>query len=171
MVVITTDFKNTIMSKLKEKFGKYFQFKNTINGTDYFLRGLALLLFIIPIGILIGIGIGIMTSGGNGLLAGILVLLGALLVIPMIWFSLATTYKRINSFFPNKATLLTVLTFLLSFVVEGLNPNSGANFDLENQAPFVSPLESPIYIVCLLVSLVWSLYLLFGNSKVKKHIG
>ena len=159
------------MKKLKEKFGKYFQFKNTINGTDYFLRGLALLLFIIPIGILIGIGIGILGAGGNGLLAGILVLLGALLVIPMIWFSLATTYKRINAFFPNKATLLTVLTFLLSFVLEGVNPNSGNGLDFENPSPFVSPLESPIYIVLLLVSLVWSFYLLFGNSKVKKHIG
>jgi len=89
----------------------------------------------------------------------------------MIWFSLATTYKRINAFFPNKATLLTVLTFLFSFVVEGLNPNSGVNLDLENPAPIVSPIDSPIYIVCLLVSLVWSFYLLFGNSKVEKHIG
>ena len=159
------------MKYLKEKFGKYFQFKNTINGTDYFLRGLAILLFVIPMAILVGVGVGIISAGGNALLAGILVLLGALLTIPMIWFSLATTYKRINAFFPNKATLLTVLTFLFSFVVEGLNPNSGVNLDLENPAPIVSPIDSPIYIVCLLVSLVWSFYLLFGNSKVEKHIG
>jgi len=130
-----------------------------------------MLLFIIPIGILIGVGVGIISAGGNAVLAGILVLLGALLTIPMLWFSLATTYKRINAFFPNKATLLTVLTFLFSFVLEGFNPNSGANFDLENPTPMVSPLDSPIYIVLLLVSLVWSFYLLFGNSKVKKHIG
>jgi uncharacterized membrane protein YhaH (DUF805 family) len=159
------------MKYLKEKFGKYFQFKNTINGTDYFLRGLAILLFVIPMAILVGVGAGIISAGGNALLAGILVLLGALLTIPMIWFSLATTYKRINAFFPNKATLLTVLTFLFSFVLEGFNPNSGANFDLENPTPMVSPLDSPIYIVLLLVSLVWSFYLLLGNSKVKKHIG
>ena len=159
------------MKYLKEKFGKYFQFKNTINGTDYFLRGLAILLFVIPMAILVGVGVGIISAGGNAVLAGILVLLGALLTIPMIWFSLATTYKRINAFFPNKATLLTVLTFLFSFVLEGFNPNSGANFDLENPTPMVSPLDSPIYIVLLLVSLVWSFYLLLGNSKVKKHIG
>jgi len=159
------------MKYLKEKFGKYFQFKNTINGTDYFLRGLAILLFVIPMAILVGVGVGIISAGGNALLAGILVLLGALLTIPMIWFSLATTYKRINAFFPKKATLLTVLTFLFSFVLEGFNPNSGANFDLENPTPMVSPLDSPIYIVLLLVSLVWSFYLLLGNSKVKKHIG
>ena len=159
------------MKYLKEKFGKYFQFKNTINGTDYFLRGLAILLFVIPMAILVGVGVGIISAGGNALLAGILILLGGLLAIPMIWFSLATTYKRINAFFPNKATLLTVLTFLFSFVLEGFNPNSGANFDLENPTPMVSPLDSPIYIVLLLVSLVWSFYLLLGNSKVKKHIG
>ena len=159
------------MKYLKEKFGKYFQFKNTINGTDYFLRGLAMLLFVIPMAIFIGVGVGIIAAGGNSLLAGILILLGGLLTIPMIWFSLATTYKRINAFFPNKATLLTVLTFLFSFVVEGLNPNSGVNLDLENPAPIVSPIDSPIYIVLLLVSLVWSFYLLLGNSKVKKHIG
>ena len=50
------------MKYLKEKFGKYFQFKNTINGTDYFLRGLAILLFIIPIAIFVGVGIGILGS-------------------------------------------------------------------------------------------------------------
>ncbi len=157
------------MKYLKEKFGKYFQFKNTINGTDYFLRGLAMLLFVIPIGILVGVGVVLITT--NIALASILILLAALLVIPMLWFSLATTYKRINAFFPKRATLLTVLTFLFSFVVEGLNPNGGANMDLENPAPYVNPVESPIYLVLLLVSLVWSLYLLFGNSKVKKHIG
>ena len=157
------------MNKLKEKFGKYFQFKNTTNGTDYLLRGLATILFALPIGLFIGIGVALITT--NAVLAGLLVGVGALLLIPMLWFSLATSYKRISSFFPNKATLLTVLTFLLSFIVEGLNPNNAANMDFENPAPNVSPLDSPIYIVLLLVSLVWGFYLIFGNSKVKKHIG
>ena len=157
------------MSKLKEKFGKYFQFKNTTNGTDYFLRGLALILFFIPIGIFVGVGVALITT--NAVLAGLLVGLGVLCLIPMIWFSLATTYKRINAFFPNQATLLTVLTFLFSFIVEGLNPNSGANMDFENPAPYVNPFDNPVYIVLLLVSIAWSFYLLFGNSKVKKHIG
>lgn len=152
------------MSKLKEKFGKYFQFKNTINGMDYFLRGLATLLFAIPMGILMGVGFVVMTS--NVVVGSLLILLGCLFIIPMIWFSLATTYKRINAFFPKQATLLTILTFISSGIAEVFNPNSGAEL-----GEFVSPLDSPIYIVCLLVSLVWSLYLLFGNSKVKKHIG
>ena len=104
------------MKYLKEKFGKYFQFKNTINGTDYFLRGLATILFLIPIGIFVGVGVALITT--NAVLAGLLVGIGALLLIPMLWFSIATSYKRINSFFPDKATLLTVLTLLFSFIVE-----------------------------------------------------
>ena len=157
------------MKYLKEKFGKYFQFKNTINGTDYFLRGLALILFFIPIGIFVGVGLSLLKT--NVVLAGALVGLGALCLIPMMWFSLATSYKRINSFFPNNAGWLTAVTFVFSLVVEGINPNNSANMDFENPAPYVNPFDSPIYIVLLLVSIVWSFYLLFGNSKVKKHIG
>ena len=153
------------MSKLKEKFGKYFQFKNTINGTDYFLRGLATLLFIIPIGILVGIGVALIKT--NVVLAGLLVGLGALGIIPMIWFSLATTYKRINSFFPKQATLLTILTFLWSGIGEVFNPNSGA----QPGDTFANPANSPMYLVIIIIGFTWSLYLLFGNSKVKKHIG
>ena len=153
------------MSKLKEKFGKYFEFKNTIDGMTYFLRGLATILFAIPIGIFMGIGI--VTMAANVLVGSILVLLGCLFIIPMIWFSLATSYKRINAFFPKQATLLTILTFLWSGIGEVFNPNSG----VQPGDTFVNPTSSPIYIVIILVGLIWSFYLLFGNSKVKKHIG
>ena len=111
------------MSKLKEKFGKYFEFKNTIDGMSYFLRGLATILFAIPIGIFVGVGI--VTMAANVLVGSLLVLLGCLFIIPMIWFSLATSYKRINAFFPKQATLLTILTFLWSGIGEVFNPNSG----------------------------------------------
>jgi len=153
------------MSKLKEKFGKYFEFKNTIDGMTYFLRGLATILFAIPIGIFMGIGI--VTMAANVLVGSLLVLLGCLFIIPMIWFSLATSYKRINAFFPKQATLLTILTFLWSGIGEVFNPNSG----VQPGDTFVNPASSPIYIVIILVGLIWSFYLLFGNSKVKKHIG
>jgi hypothetical protein len=153
------------MSKLKEKFGKYFEFKNTIDGMTYFLRGLATILFAIPIGIFMGIGI--VTMEANVLVGSLLVLLGCLFIIPMIWFSLATSYKRINAFFPKQATLLTILTFLWSGIGEVFNPNSG----VQPGDDFVNPASSPIYIVILLIGLVWSFYLLLGNSKVKKHIG
>ena len=153
------------MNYLKTKFGKYFQFKNTINGTDYFLRGLATILFAIPIGVFMGIGIVAMAS--NVVIGSLFVLLGCLFIIPMIWFSLATTYKRINSFFPKQATLLTILTFLWSGIGEVFNPNSGA----QPGDTFVNPANSPMYLVIIIIGFTWSLYLLFGNSKVKKHIG
>lgn len=161
------------MKYLKEKFGNYFEFKNTINGTSYFLRGLATILFFIPIGIFIGIGLAILAEGGNTVLAGILVLLGALFLIPMLWFSIATTYKRISAFFPEKATLLTVVTLLYSFITEGFNPNNqGLDLDLaDTQIPEISTGDSTIYLILIVPYLAWSFYLLFGNSKAKKHIG
>ena len=156
------------MSKLKEKFGKYFQFKNTINGTDYFLRGLAIFLFFIPIGLFIGIGVALITT--NTVLAGLLVGLGVLCIIPMIWFSLATSYKRINSFFPGKAGWLVAVTFVYSMILEGFNPNNGMA-QLNESAPTLPNGDYITYVVLFIPSLIWSFYLLFGNSKVKKHIG
>ena len=156
------------MNKLKEKFGKYFQFKNTTNGTDYFLRGLATLLFVIPIGLFIGVGVALIKT--NAVLAGLLVGLGALGIIPMIWFSLATTYKRINAFFPGKAGWLVAVTFVYSMILEGFNPNNGMA-QLNESAGTLPNGDYITYIVLFIPSLIWSLYLLFGNSKIKKHIG
>ena len=156
------------MKYLKEKFGKYFQFKNTINGTDYFLRGLATILFLIPIGIFVGVGVALITT--NAVLAGLLVGIGALLLIPMLWFSIATSYKRINSFFPGKAGWLVVVTFIYSFILEAFNPNNGMA-QLNESAETLPNGDYITYLVLFIPSMVWSLYLLFGNSKVKKHIG
>ena len=156
------------MNKLKQKFGKYFQFKNTTNGKDYFLRGLATILFVIPIGILIGIGVALIKT--NAVLAGLLVGLGVLGVIPMIWFSLATTYKRINAFFPNNAGWLLAATFVYSFILEAFNPQNALNA-LDTPAGTLPNGDYITYLVLAIPSLIWSLYLLFGNSKVKKHIG
>ena len=156
------------MNKLKEKFGKYFQFKNTTNGTDYFLRGLAMILFVIPIGLFLGVGIALLKT--NVVLAGALVVIGALGVIPMFWFSLATTYKRINAFFPGKAGWLVAVTFIYSFILEGFNPNNGMA-QLNESAGTLPNGDYITYLVLALPYLGWSLYLLFGNSKVKKHIG
>ena len=156
------------MSKLREKFGKYFQFKNTTNGTDYLLRGLATILFFIPIAIFLGIGVALIES--NLIIAGLLIILGCLFLIPMIWFSLATTYKRINAFFPGKAGWLVAVTFIYSFILEGFNPNNGME-QLNESAGTLPNGDYTTYLVLFIPSLVWSLYLLFGNSKVKKHIG
>lgn len=156
------------MSKFKKKFGKYFEFKNTTNGTDYFLRGLATILFLIPIGIFVGIGIAILNS--QPIIAAILIGLACLILVPMIWFSLATTYKRINAFFPNKAGWLVAVTFIYGFILEGVNPNNGMN-QLNEPAGTLPNGDYITYLVLAIPSLIWSLYLLFGNSKVKKHIG
>ena len=156
------------MNKLKNKFGKYFEFKNTTNGTDYFLRGLATTLFLIPIGIFVGIGLAILNS--QPVIAAILIGLASLTLVPMIWFSLATSYKRINAFFPGKAGWLVAVTFIYSFILEGFNPTQSMNL-LDEPAGTLPNGDYITYLVLLIPSLVWSLYLLFGNSKVKKHIG
>ena len=156
------------MNKLKNKFGKYFEFKNTTNGTDYFLRGLATILFLIPIGIFVGIGLAILNS--QPVIAAILIALAVVFLIPMIVFSLATTYKRINAFFPGQATLLVTLTFIYGFILEGFNPNNGMA-QLNESAGTLPNGDYITYLVLTLPYLVWSFYLLFGNSKVKKHIG
>ena len=163
------------MNKLKNKFGKYFEFKNTTNGTDYFLRGLATILFLIPIGLFVGIGLAILNSQPE--IAAILIGLASLILVPMIWFSLATSYKRINAFFPGKAGKggkiagwLVAVTFIYSFILEGFNPNNGMA-QLNESAGTLPNGDYITYLVLTLPYLAWSLYLLFGNSKVKKHIG
>jgi uncharacterized membrane protein YhaH (DUF805 family) len=157
------------MKYLKERFGYYFQFKNTLNGTDYFFRGLGAVLFFFPIGIFVGIGIALIAADLK--VAGIIsIVLGSLFIIPMFWFSLATTYKRINAFFPGKAGWLLAVTFVYSLLVEGLNPNQSLNL-LDEPAPTLPNGDYITFIVFAIPGLIWSLYLLFGNSKVKKHIG
>ena len=157
------------MKYLKERFGYYFQFKNTLNGTDYFFRGLGAVLFFFPIGIFVGIGIALIAADLK--VAGIIsIVLGSLFIIPMFWFSLATTYKRINAFFPGKAGWLLAVTFVYNLLVEGLNPNQSLNL-LDEPAPTLPNGDYITFIVLAIPSLIWSLYLLFGNSKVKKHIG
>ena len=102
----------------------------------------------------------------------ILIILGCLFIIPMIWFGLATTYKRINALFPQYATLLTVATFLYSFVVQMFNPNkTGLDFESLMEPTETVEVFSAIYVGLLFISLAWSVYLLFGKSKVEEHIG
>ncbi len=163
------------MKKLKEKFGKYFQFKNTINGTNYFLRGFLMsFLLMIPLAIFMGVGIGFLSFN---LVAGIIIILIALLLtIPFMWFLLATTYKRINALFPNYSKLLTFLTFVYNFNIEFFNPNDQMDFDpelLQTQVDYINPFSNPIYTVLIFFSLLWQLYLIFGNSSVEKnsHVG
>ena len=111
------------MKFLRERFGKYFEFKNTINGTNYFLRGtFGFLIFFVPISILFGIFYYLSTilDSPNLILVtvlGILILLLELfLVILMFWFVFATTYKRINAFLNKNVGLLTICTHIYSIM-------------------------------------------------------
>ena len=151
------------MSKLKKKFGKYFEFKNTTNGKNYFLRGLVGALFLIPMAIIAGIGLGVMMAGAH-ILGIILIIIGSLVIIPYIWFALATTYKRINAFFPKHAGKILVATFIVSIIAETFSPMSQINTESGGG-------NWAVWSIFAIPQLIFSLYLLFGNSKVKNHIG
>lgn len=162
------------MKKLQEKFGYYFEFKNTINGTDYFLRGLANILFMIPIILFAAIGLKLLSI--NVVFAFLSIALGVSFLIPLFLFLLATTYKRINAFFPYNSKLLTFLTFAFSFIVEFFNPNDQMDFDpelMQTQVDYTNPFSSLTYVILVLVSTLWYLYLVFGNSPIEKnsHVG
>ena len=112
------------MMNLKMKFGKYFKFKNTINGIDYFLR-----IFFVSIVFFSLLGLGILLLEINLALAIIFIVLGCLFLIPFLWLGLATTYKRINAFFPGKAGWLLACTVAYSFIIENFNPNNELNIE------------------------------------------
>ena len=76
----------------------------------------------------------------------------------------------LGAFFPGQATLLVTLTFIYSFILEGFNPNNGMA-QLNESAGTLPNGDYITYLVLAIPSLIWSLYLLFGNSKVKNHIG
>ena len=149
------------MKNLKMKFGKYFKFKNTINGIDYFLR-----IFFVSIVFFSLLGLGILLLETNLALAIIFIVLGCLFLIPFLWLGFATTYKRINAFFPGKAGWLLACTIAYSFIIENFNPNNELNFESGSG-------DYQMYLILFIPSFFWNLYLLFGNSPIEKnnHIG
>ena len=149
------------MKNLKMKFGKYFKFKNTINGIDYFLR-----IFFVSIVFFSLLGLGILLLEINLALAIIFIVLGCLFLIPFLWLGFATTYKRINAFFPGKAGWLLACTIAYSFIIENFNPNSELYIESDSG-------DYQMYLILFIPSFFWNLYLLFGNSPVEKnnHIG
>ena len=149
------------MKNLKMKFGKYFKFKNTINGIDYFLR-----IFFVSIVFFSLLGLGILLLEINLALAIIFIVLGCLFLIPFLWLGFATTYKRINAFYPGKAGWLLACTVAYSFIIENFNPNNELNIESGSG-------DYQMYLILFIPSFFWNLYLLFGNSPVEKnnHIG
>ena len=149
------------MKNLKMKFGKYFKFKNTINGIDYFLR-----IFFVSIVFFSLLGLGILLLEINLALAIIFIVLGCLFLIPFLWLGFATTYKRINAFFPGKAGWLLACTIAYSFIIENFNPNNELNIESGSG-------DYQMYLILFIPYFFWNLYLLFGNSSTEKnnHIG
>ena len=149
------------MNNLKIKFGKYFKFKNTINGTDYFCR--VFFSFMVLASVL---GMGFLFLKINLTIAIIFIVLAFLFLIPFLWLSFASTYKRINAFFPGKAGWLLACTVGYSFIIEVFNPENDQNMESGSG-------DLQIYLLLFIPSFFWNVYLLFGNSPIEKnnHIG
>jgi len=127
------------------KIKKYFEFAETINGTNYFLRQ-----FLSSIGGFLGgflIGYGLFNEQ-MGLFA-----LGLPIVSAAIWFSLASMYKRISSFEPENAGILTSTFFSLQ-ILNTFFPDG-----------------NPVGIILTLGLVIIGLYLIFANSNILNHNG
>ncbi len=82
---------------------KYFDFNGTINGTNYLLRGLVNGIPALVLNMLL-----LENPANHGPSALIMLLL----VIPMVWFGLSTTNKRLNALMPENKVLGWILNFL-----------------------------------------------------------
>ena len=149
------------MKNLKNRLGKYFKFKNTINGTNYFLRILTSIILFFSV-----LGLGILLLESYPVLGIIFVVLGCLFIIPFLWFGFATTYKRINAFFPGKAGWLLACTIIYPLIIEAFNPENELNNEIGRG-------DLKIFFLLSIPNFIWNLYLLFGNSPIEKnnHIG
>lgn len=126
-------------------FKKYFQFSETINGTNYFLRQLLSSVVAFLGGFLIGFGL---INEQMGLFS-----LGLPLITASIWFSLSSMYKRILSFEPENAGILTSVFFSLQ-ILNTFFPNG-----------------NPVGIILTLGLAIIGLYLIFANSNILNHNG
>ena len=123
---------------------KYFEFKGTISGTNYFLRNLIASVCSYTGGYMAGYGIGMNNLG--------LITLGLVVLTPAIWFQVATIYKRVNSLFTENASVIAA-----SFV------------GMQVVSQFFQ--GEPLGGLFNLVLLGFGLYLLFKNSNVENHEG
>ena len=127
-----------------ENFRKYFEFSDTISGTQYILRNLVSSIAAFTAGGVIGVGLVL-----NSL---VVILLGMFLLLPVLWFAVCNIYKRIKAFFPNQAIALTTGLSLLQLL-----------------SPFG---KGETWGVLLnLVLLIIGILLIFCNSNIKEHNG
>lgn len=123
---------------------KYFQFSGTINGLNYFLRNTLSYFLSFIMGYGIGYGIG---TGNTGLTA-----LSVILVAPVVIFSFATIWKRMNALWSNNATNYTSIMVISQIVLQFLQPGL-----------FQSFLTLGLFVVGLI--------LIFKDSNIEVHNG
>ena len=128
-----------------ESIKKYFEFSETINGLNYFLRNVITTIVGFIGGMLVGMGI---TTGNIGYAS-----LGFILVGPSLWMSVCTIYKRMNALFPTYASIGTAV--LLSVQVTSQFFEDG----------------EPIKTIFTLSIFIVGIILIFKNSGIGNHKG
>ena len=125
-------------------FKKYFQFEGSISGTIFFLRNFLSGILCYIGGFMLGFGI---TSEIN-----FMILLGIFFLFSGLFLGLTTIYKRLTALFVENITLYTSVFVGLQFLSEIFS-------------------EEYISIPLKIIVVVLNLYLIFSNSKIKKHVG
>ena len=124
---------------------KFFNFKDTINGTTYFLRNLLASAIAFLGGFSLGWGIANHNYG--------LVSLGAVIVAIALAFQYSSLFKRMKSLFPENTVTYTIVVALLQLLAQMVKPYEYLN-------------------VAVTISLVIIAFILiFKNSGIEKHEG
>jgi|TARA_X000001382_G_scaffold13595_1_gene8808 hypothetical protein len=148
-----------MIKKLKNKYGKYFAFEGTINGTNFFKRGIVgMWVFGIPIILTLVAGL-LLYAKGLTFLAIVPMLLALGFVGLYLWFSFATSWKRINAFWPQHTSQILIIYTAASIFGQLLDPQNGLNDSIW------------LFFAVGILTSVFNLYLLFRNSKIKTHKG
>lgn len=128
-----------------EKIKKYFKFSGTINGTNYFLRNLLSSI----LGYMIGYGIGYSFGRSEIGVAMVFVALFA----PLMWFQVATIYKRMSALFYKDNAVYTGGLITLQLIMTAMSP------------------DNPIRAILTLILLIFGCVLIFKNSNIENHEG
>jgi urea transporter len=124
---------------------KFFNFKDTINGTTYFLRNLLASAIAYLGGFSLGWGIANQNYG--------LVSLGAVVVAIALAFQYSSLFKRMKSLFPENTVLYTVVVALTQLLAQMVKPYEYLNITVT---------------ICLVIV---AFILIFKNSGIEKHEG
>jgi hypothetical protein len=127
-----------------EKVKKYFEFSGTISGLNYFLRQLLASVGAMAGGFALGYGV---ASDNLGILT-----LGLVLLVPAVWMSMVTIYKRCEALFPGQSSMYTTSILVLQVLGQFVNGTAMGG-------------------IVSLVLLIVGLYLIFKNSDITEHNG